>query len=74
MKPGNLVRYSAFPHEELHFSGMTGLVLSKPCAIKDQYGELVTVDVMWSEGRRPSGDNITWEYTDELEIICQAIE
>lgn len=74
MKPGNLVRYSPFPHEGLHCSGMTGLVLSKPKVAKDHYGELVTVDVMWSEERRPSDDNITWEYIDELEIICQIIE
>ena len=75
MKPGNLVRYSYFPHEELHFSGMTGLVVSKPYIVEDQYGEMITVDVMWSEERRPSsGVNITWEYIDELEIVCQVIE
>lgn len=69
MKPGSIVRYAIFPHEGLHFSGMNGLVLSEPCVIEDHHGTMVTVDVMWSEDRRPSGDNITWEYVDELEVL-----
>tara|TARA_E500000331_G_C17011657_1_gene606685 strand:+ start:474 stop:695 length:222 start_codon:yes stop_codon:yes gene_type:complete len=71
MNPGDIVRYRIFPHEELHFSGMTGLVLSKPYVQKDQYGELVSVDVMWSEERSSSwgGLNITWDYIDELEVV-----
>ena len=71
MKPGDIIRYRIFPHEELHFSGMTGLVLSKPHVKEDQYGELVTIDVMWSEERSSSwgGLNITWEYDDEVEVL-----
>ena len=71
MKPGDVVRYRIFPHEELHFSGMTGLVLSKPYVQEDQYGELVSVDVMWSEERSSSwgGLNITWDFVEELEVI-----
>ena len=71
MKPGDIVRYAIFPHEELHFSGMTGLVLSKPKILEDRYGDLVTVDVMWSEVRIPADNNlnILRDAVDELEII-----
>ena len=72
MKPGDVVRYRIFPHEELHFSGMTGLVLSKPKILEDSFGDLVTVDVMWSEVRLPAADNnlnIQREAVDELEVI-----
>ena len=71
MKVGDVVRYRIFPHEELHFSGMTGLVLSKPYVQEDQYGDMVTVDVMWSEERSSSwgGLNITWDFVEELEVI-----
>ena len=71
MKPGDIVRYRIFPHEELHFSGMTGLVLSKPYVQEDQYGDIVSVDVMWSEERSSSwgGLNITWDFVEELEVI-----
>lgn len=71
MKPGDIVRYSAYPHYELHMSGMTGLVLSEPRVQEDQYGDLVSVDVMWNSDRGllyPAG-TITWEYVDELEVI-----
>ena len=71
MKPGDIVRYAIFPHEELHFSGMTGLILSKPCVIEGHRGDIVTIDVMWSEERHAgmSPLNIAWEYIDELEVI-----
>ena len=71
MKTGDIVRYAIFPHEELHFSGMTGLVLSEPYVQEDQYGDLVTVDVMWSEERSSSwgGLNITWDFIEELEVL-----
>ena len=71
MKVGDIVRYRIFPHEELHFSGMTGLVLSKPYVQEDQYGDMVSVDVMWSEERSSSwgGLNITWDFIEELEVI-----
>ena len=71
MKPGDIVRYSAYPHYELHMTGMTGLVLSEPYVQEDQYGDLVSVDVMWNADRGllyPAG-TITWEYVDELEVI-----
>lgn len=73
LRPGDIVRYKIFPHEELHLDGMVGLVLTKPQVAKDHYGELVTVDVMWPEERKPSGNNITWEYIDEIERIGEAI-
>ena len=71
MKPGDIVRYRIFPHEELHFSGMTGLILSKPYVQEDQYGDIVSVDVLWSEERSSSwgGLNITWDFVEELEVI-----
>ena len=74
MKPGDIVRYSAYPHYELHMSGMTGLVLSEPHVQEDQYGDLVSVDVMWSEERSSSwgGLNITWDFIEELEVIEDA--
>ena len=71
MKPGDIVRYAIFPHEDLHFSGMTGLVLSKPYVQEGHRDVIVTIDVMWSEERSSSwgGLNITWDYVDELEVI-----
>ena len=72
MKPGDIVRYAIFPHEELHFSGMTGLILSKPYVQGTLHRDhLVCVDVMWSEKRSSSwgGLNITWDYVDELEVV-----
>jgi len=71
LKPGDIVRYAIFPHEDLHFSGMTGLVLSKPYVADGHRGDIVTIDVMWSEERSSSwgGLNIAWEYVDELEVL-----
>ena len=71
MKPGDIVRYAIFPHEDLHFSGMTGLILSKPYVQEGHPEAIVTIDVMWSEERSSSwgGLNITWDYVDELEVI-----
>ena len=71
MKPGDIVRYRLFPHEELHFSGMTGLVLSKPKVEEHGFAAFVTVDVMWSEVRiaTENGLNILREAIDELEVI-----
>ena len=71
MKPGDIVRYAIFPHEDLHFSGMTGLILSKPYVQECHRGDIVTIDVMWSEERSSSwgGLNITWDYVDELEVV-----
>ena len=71
MKPGDIVRYAIFPHEELHFSGMTGLVLSKPYVQEGHRGDVVIIDVMWSEERSSiwGGLNITCDYVDELEVV-----
>ena len=71
MKPGDIVRYAIFPHEDLHFSGMTGLVLSEPRIVERFKGDLVTIDVMWSEERSESWGslNVAWEYVDELEVV-----
>ncbi len=73
MKVGDIVRYTAFPHEELHKSGMTGLTISDPYTSRST-GGFDLIDVMWSERRSPSWDNsnITWEYVDELEVIYES--
>tara|TARA_B100000427_G_C15237693_1_gene476290 strand:+ start:439 stop:660 length:222 start_codon:yes stop_codon:yes gene_type:complete len=69
MKPGNLVRYKAWPHEELHNSGMVGIVLSEPYAQKT-WGN-VQVDVWWDRPRSPAWGNhdVCWEFFDELEVV-----
>ena len=77
MKPGDMVRYKIFPHEELHSSGMTGLVLTAPKIVEDEslmaYPEdqLVIIDVIWSadRGLRCPAGTVTWEYVDEIEVI-----
>ncbi|MEC7268055.1 MAG: hypothetical protein VXV82_05490 [Bacteroidota bacterium] len=50
---------------------MTGLVLSEPYVQEGHRGDIVTIDVMWSEERSSSwgGLNITWDYVDELEVV-----
>ena len=73
MKPGDMVRYKAFPHEELHFSRLTGLVLTAPKTMESTFPEhqLAYVDVIWSADRGlkcPAG-TVTWEYVDEIEVI-----
>ncbi len=72
---GDLIRYSEFPHKELHKSGMTGLVLSEPYSEDDELQEggaaYYLVDVMWGSARGklyPAGC-ICQEYVDELEAI-----
>ena len=71
MKVGDLVRYKKFPHEELHYTGMTGIVFSNPHVQKSVFGDIITVEVMWSEYRRPAENNlnILREAVEELEII-----
>ena len=73
MKVGDLIRYSKFPHEELHNSGLTGIVISDPYFEKPMStsSNLHLVDIMWSEPRSPAWGNchVTWEYVDELEIL-----
>jgi len=70
MKTGNMIRYAPFPHEELHKSGMTGLVISDPYTERATR-DLHLIDVMWSKVRSSSwgSQSITWEYVDELEVI-----
>jgi hypothetical protein len=73
MKPGNLVRYSAFPHKELHRSGMVGLVLSEAYIpiVAGWVESSPVVDVIWNVDRgiiQPAG-TISWDYVDDLEIV-----
>ena len=70
MKPGDIVRYAPFPHEELHKSGMTGLVISEAYVEKPTRG-LHLVDVVWGNDRGsayPAGI-ICQEFVDELEVV-----
>lgn len=70
MKVGDLVRYAMFPHEELHRSGMTGLVISE-VYVEKPTRDLHIVDVVWGNNRGsayPAGV-ICQEFVDELEII-----
>lgn len=74
MNPGNIVRYSPYPHYELHVSGLTGIVVSRPYVLEDEqgcFGDLEVVDVMWSESRAQGigASKIAWEYVDELEVV-----
>lgn len=75
MKIGDLVKYKKFPHEELHDSGMVGLVLSEAYCPEHQAGweeaGMFIVDVMWNIDRgisQPAG-SISWDYVDEIERI-----
>ena len=83
MKPGDVVRYRVFPHEDLHFSGMTGIVLSEPRVLEDEslmaypQDQLVVIDVMWSEDRPQRQHstpvlNITWDFIEELELVSES--
>ena len=68
---GDLIRYSEFPHKELHMSGMTGLVLSTPYIEKWEGSDYCLVDVIWGSARGklyPAGF-ICQEYVDELEVV-----
>ena len=78
IKPGDIVRYSPYPHVELHSSGMTGLVLSKPRVLEDERDRFadppVVIDVIWNMDRGlmyPAG-TVCWEYIDELEVINES--
>ena len=74
MKPGDIVRYAISPHQELHTSGMIGLVISEaymPEASLDFDPSEMLVDVVWNMDRGllyPAG-TICWEYRDELEVV-----
>ena len=75
MKPGDLVRYKKWPHEELYASGMTGIVLTSPYP-HDQYENneqwrSTLVDVWWDRPRSSAWGNqhISWEYEDEIEVV-----
>ena len=72
MKVGDLVKYAPFPHEELHKSGMTGLIISGPY-VDLGIGDLHLVDIIWTGDRGtgyPAGC-ICQEYVDELELISE---
>lgn len=72
MKPGDIVRYAKFPHEELRLDGMVGLILAGPYAGGLTRNCEYKVDVMWSKARNHAdlrGGSITWEYADELEVL-----
>ena len=69
MRPGDLVRYSAYPHYELHMSGMIGLVVSASYILDIEASPVV--DVMWNMDRgifQPAG-TVSWAYVDELEMV-----
>jgi|SaaInlStandDraft_2_1057019.scaffolds.fasta_scaffold28353_9 hypothetical protein len=71
---GDLVQYREFPHKELHESGMSGLVLSKPYrghTLWENYEAATMVDVLWDRPRSPAwGEkHICEEYIDEIEAI-----
>ena len=75
MKPGSLVRYSAYPHYELHMSGMLGLVVSESYVPKEPgwVESIPVVDVIWNKDRGlsyPAG-TVSWDYVEELEVICE---
>ena len=75
MKPGDLVRYKVWPHEELHNSGMVGVVLKGPYPYSVYEGneqwQSTQVDVWWDRPRSAAWGNeyISWEYEDELEVV-----
>ncbi len=72
---GDLVRYSSFPHKELHESGMVGLAVSDPYRFDwwntGDKQPLVCVDVIWNADRltRARAGHILQEYVQELEAI-----
>ena len=73
MKVGDLVKYALFPHEELHKSGMTGLVTSEPYVDRG-IGDFYLIDIMWA-GKRGTGypaGCVCQEYVDELELISES--
>ena len=72
VKAGDLVRYSKFPHEELHMSGIIGLVIRDQYRHESAYStEAKIVDVIWNKDRGSSypAGTICWEFPDELELI-----
>ena len=74
MKQGDVVRYSKHPHEELHRSGMMGLVIREaysPESYPDFDPSEMLVDVLWSDFRGlqyPAG-TVSWEYLSEIEVV-----
>ena len=62
--------YSAFPHKELHESGLVGLAISEPY-LQRAHRDLYIVDVVWGNDRGtlyPAG-SVCQEWVDELEVI-----
>ena len=76
LKPGNLVKYSSYPHRELHNSNLVGLVITDaymPEASLDFDPSEMLIDVIWNMDRGlsyPAG-TICWEYPSELELVCE---
>ena len=73
MKVGDIVRYSRFPHTELHNTDLAGLIVDGPY-VRAEKMSLHVVDVMWNRMRpqtRGKSISITWEYVDELEILIE---
>ena len=68
MDIGSIVRYKEYPHDELHNSGMIGIILGKPYTL-DPNGLLV-IDVLWDRVRPQGRDTlVTWDYVSELENV-----
>lgn len=72
IKAGDLVKYSNFPHKELHSNGMIGLVVRGEHRHESAYStEAKVVEVIWNKDRGnsyPAG-TICWEFPDELELL-----
>ena len=69
LKSGDLIRYAAFPHTELHDKGV-GLVIDEEYT-RGKDSSIGVVNVMWSMDRGSSypAGSVCWEYVDELEVI-----
>jgi len=70
IKEGDLIRYKEFPHEELHKSRMTGLVVSESYTDRRRM-DLHLIDVVWGNdrGRSYPAGIVCQEFVDELEVV-----
>jgi len=73
LKAGDLVRFAPWPHEELHRSGMIGLVIREPYEFVDSTVSDPVVDAMWSAERSHITNKlgIGWDYVSDLEVISK---
>jgi hypothetical protein len=78
MKVGDLIRYAAYPHKELHASGKTGIVIDaavSPPEVQLMSNNIPCVLVLWNCPRGAAlpanslKDLVCWEYTEELEVL-----